>query len=69
MGLLPVGSPDGCLQIAQVIETVKDTDDVDSVGSGLLHEVLYHIVCIMVVSQNVLSTEQHLQFGGLEPGL
>ena len=51
---------DRCLQVTKVIQTVKNTEDVDTVCHRLLHEVLNDIVRIVVVTQNILATEQHL---------
>ena len=56
----------GGLQVAQVVQAVKDTDDVDAVGDGLLYEVLYYIICVVAVAKQVLAAEQHLQLGVLE---
>ena len=61
MALLFVGSLYGGLQVSQVVQTVKNTDDVNSVCNGFLHEILYHVVSVRTVSQNVLAAEQHLQ--------
>ena len=49
-----------CLQVSKVIQTVKDTKDVDTVCHRLLNEVLNDIVRIVVVAQNILAAEQHL---------
>ena len=38
------------LQVTQVIETVKNTDDVDTVSDGLLNEVLYYVIGLVVVT-------------------
>ena len=57
----PVGGVYRLLQVAQVIETVEDTDNVDTVGNGFLHERIHHIVRIRAISENILSAEQHLQ--------
>ena len=57
----------GCLycglQVTKVIQTVEDTDDINTVCDGFLYKVLNHIITIRTISQNVLSTEQHLQLG------
>ena len=63
MALFLLGSLNGSLQIADVVEAVKDTDDVNTVCDGFLNKVLHHIVSIVVVAQNILSAEQHLQLG------
>ena len=65
--LHPVGGVYGLLQIAQVIQTVKNTNDIDTVGNGLLYEGIHHIIRIGSVAQNILAPEQHLQLGVLEP--
>ena len=61
--LHPVGGIDRFLQVAQVIQTVKNTDNVNTVGDGLLNEGIHHVVRIRSVSQNILSAEKHLQLG------
>ena len=37
--------------------------DIDTVLNGFTAEGVHHVVCIMLVAQNILATEQHLQFG------
>ena len=59
---------DRSLKVAKIVQAVKDTDDVDAVGNGFLHEILDNIVCIVAVSQKVLATEQHLKFSLLKAG-
>ena len=59
-------SPDCRLKVPQIVEAVKDTDDIDTVGDGLLNEILYNVVRIGLVAENVLAAEKHLQFGFLE---
>ena len=59
--LLLVCRFDRSLQVAQIVHTVKDTDDINAVCHGLLYKVLYHIVCVGAVSQDVLSSEEHLE--------
>ena len=60
------GSIDRCLKVTKVVQTVENTDNVDTVCDGLLYEVLNHIIGIVTISQNVLATEQHLQLRVLE---
>ena len=66
MGFLLVGRLHRRLQVADVVEAVEDADDVDAVGHGFLHEILHHIVGVVVVSQDILAAEQHLQLGVLK---
>ncbi|GFI30392.1 hypothetical protein IMSAGC013_01782 [Lachnospiraceae bacterium] len=61
-----VGCGNCSLQIAQVIQAVKNTDDINSVCNGFLYKILYHVICIRTVTQNILSPEQHLQLGVLK---
>ena len=61
MGTLLVGCLDGSLKVAGVVQRVKDTDDVDAVGNGLLDEVLDGVISVGTVAQHVLTAEQHLQ--------
>ena len=64
--LHPVGGIYSLLQIAQVVETVKDTDNVNSVGDGLLDKSVHHVVRIGPVAQNILTAEKHLELGILK---
>ena len=66
MRLFLIGCLYSGLQVAQIVQAVENTDDINTVGNGLLYEIFYYIVCIMIVSQDILSTEQHLQLGLLE---
>ena len=50
-----------CLQISQIVQTVKNTNNIDSVGNRFLYKILYHIICIGTITKNVLSSEQHLE--------
>ncbi len=51
----------GCFQISEVIHTVKDTDNINSVCYRLLYKILYHIIRIWTVSKDILPTEKHLK--------
>ena len=62
MSLFLIGCFDSCLKISDIIQTVKNTDDIDTVGDGFLYEVFHHIIGIMAISQNILASEQHLKF-------
>ena len=53
----------GNLQVVGVVQSVEDTDDVDAVLHSLLHEQLDEIVGVVGVTQNILTTQQHLQLG------
>ena len=54
---------DRLTEIADVVQRVKDTDDLNAVFDGLLAEFFDDIVCIVLVAENVLPTEEHLQLG------
>ena len=54
------------LQVAQIVQTVENTDDINTVGDGFLYKVLHHVVGVGTVAQDVLSAEEHLQLGILE---
>ncbi len=61
-----VGGVYGLLQVAQIIQTVKNTDNIDTVCNGLLHKGIYNVICVRSVAQNILTAEQHLQLGLFE---
>ena len=62
------GSIDRCLKVTKVVQTVENTDNVNTVGDGLLNEVLNYVVGIVTISQDVLAAEQHLQLRVFETG-
>ena len=57
------GLVNGHLQIAHVVERIENTDDVDAVFHGMLHELAHHIIGIVLVAQNVLAAQEHLELG------
>ena len=58
-----LGGGNGCFHVAQVVERVKCTDDIDAVVDGLLDKIVHHVVRIVLVAQYVLAAKQHLQLG------
>ena len=61
-----LGSLHSGLQVADIVQCIEDTDDIDTVCDGLLYEVFYYIIRIVTIAQNVLAAEQHLHLGILE---
>ena len=49
------------LEVAHVVERVEYPYYVYTVGYRFLHEVLYHVVGVMSVAENVLASKEHLQ--------
>jgi len=60
-----LGRADGAFEVTDVVERIKDADDVDAVFDGLLDELLDDVVGVMAVAQDVLTAEKHLQLGVL----
>ena len=58
-----LGGLDGLLQVPHVVEGVEDADDVDAVLNGLAAEGVHHVVGVVLVAQDVLAPEEHLQLG------
>ena len=58
-----LGGIDGSFQIADIVERVEDTHDVNAVVDGFLHEVFDDVVGIMAVAQHILTAEEHLELG------
>ena len=53
-------------QVAQVVQTVKNTDYINTVSDRFLNKIFNNIIGIMTVSKDVLSSEKHLQLGILK---
>ena len=51
------------LEVVGIVQGVEDTDDVDAVANTGTHETAHDIVGIVLVAQNVLAAQQHLQLG------
>ena len=60
MGAGSFGGLHGRFQVPGIVESIEDTDDVDTVVHAPFYEFRHHIICIVVVAQDVLATEQHL---------
>ena len=58
-----LGGLDGLLQIAHIVERVENADDIDTVFDGLTAEGVHHIVGVVLVAQDILAAEEHLQLG------
>ena len=56
----------GSLKVSDIIQAVKNTDNINTICDGFLYKVLNHIICIMIVSKDILTTEQHLELRVLE---
>ena len=51
------------LKVVQVVQGVKNTDDVYAVFHGGTDKTPHHIIAVVLVAQNVLPSQQHLQLG------
>ena len=49
------------LQISHVIETVKNSENINPVCNGFLDEIFNDIIRVMLISQNILPSKEHLQ--------
>ena len=54
----------GCrFEVAKIVECVEDTDNIDAVVNGFFHKHLDDFVGIVLVTQEVLTSQKHLEFG------
>ena len=53
----------GHLQIVDIIQRVKNPDNVNAVFHGFAHKFPYKVVGIVGVAQHILAAQQHLQLG------
>ena len=56
-----VASLDGRLEVAHVVQGVEHAHDVDAVLDRLLHHGADHVVGVVLVAEEVLAAQQHLQ--------
>ena len=56
-----LGGFDGLFQVPHVVQRVENPDDVDAVFNGLAAEGVHHIVGVVLVAQDVLAPEEHLE--------
>ncbi|CAN4041366.1 DUF1835 domain-containing protein, partial [Dysosmobacter welbionis] len=56
-----LGGLDGLLQVPHVVEGVEDPDDVDAVFNALAAEGVHHVIGVVLVAQDVLAPEEHLE--------
>ena len=50
-------------QVANVVERIEDTEDADTACRGFLNELFYNIVGIMIIAEQVLTAQEHLDRG------
>ena len=58
-----LGGLHGGFHVAGVVERVKNADDVDAVFDRQADELVHHVVAVVLVTQDVLTAQQHLQLG------
>ena len=58
---LAVSRLDSGLQVLDVVERVKDTDNIDAVRNRALYEILNAVVRVVAVAEHILSAEEHLE--------
>ena len=61
MGALFFGRVYSSLQISNIIKGVKNPQDVDTVFHRLADKHIHHVIGIMLIPQQVLSSQKHLQ--------
>ena len=49
--------------IARIVKRVKNTDNVNAVFNRLFNEHINHVIGIMLVAEQVLTAQKHLQLG------
>ena len=58
-----LGRVDRGLEVTGVVESVEDTENINTVCDGFLNEVFYDVIGVMTVAENVLTSEKHLELG------
>ena len=47
------------LQVARIVASIEDTENSDTVAGSSLNELIYNVIGIMAITQQVLTTQQH----------
>ena len=50
----------GAFQVTNIIECVKYADDANAVVYRAMHKFAHHVVSVVVIAENVLSAQEHL---------
>src|SRR5690554_7963570 len=54
---------DSTLQVTRVIHGIKDAEHVDTIFSGTLNKAVNHVIRIVAIAKQILTTQQHLLRG------
>ena len=54
------------LKVSDIIKTVEYSYNIDTVCNRLFNESINNIICVRTISEDILSTEEHLKFCVLE---
>ena len=50
-----------CFKVAEIIKRIKNTNNINTICNGFLNKILNHIICVMTITKNILTSEQHLK--------
>jgi len=53
----------GPFDVADIVQCVEDAKDIDAIGGGPFDEPFQHVVGIMPIADQILSSKQHLELG------
>ena len=54
-------APDGLFEVARVVQRVEDAEDVHAVLARERHEAVHHVVRVVLVAEDVLTAQEHLE--------
>ena len=61
LGGVLLGRLEGRLDVAEVVEGVENSQDVDAVLDGQLNKLFDDVVMVMLIAEQILAAKQHLQ--------
>ncbi len=59
----------GHAQVTHVVHRIKDAEHVDTIDGGFGHKGAHHVITVVAITEQVLSTQEHLQAGVRQTGL
>ena len=55
-----LSSLDSCFKVSDIVQCVKNSDDINTICNRLLYKILNKVISIVTVAKHILTSEKHL---------